>query len=203
MKKGKFIVFGGLDQTGKTTQVGHISTYLEEQGIPFIRTREPGGTIVSDTIRGILLNSSFTITDKTNLLLFMAAREQHLEEVIRPTLAEGKSVICDRFFESSYIYQGAMGISNDLLLGIHQLIGQDHPAPDMMILFTGRVGNRFEQNILDEFCQKNRKVLTDRVHKLAQLNICPTRIIHVTGKTEREIFNEVLVQLLPILEKGQ
>jgi thymidylate kinase len=105
--KGLFVTFEGPDGSGKTTQIHKLADELEEQQIPFILTREPGGTEISDKIRAIILNpENLRMEKKTEILLYAASRSQHVEEKIRPALAAGKIVLCDRFVDASIAYQG-------------------------------------------------------------------------------------------------
>lgn len=105
--KGLFITFEGPDGSGKTTQIRKLASELEARGIPFLLTREPGGTEISDKIRALILNpENRRMEDKTEVLLYAASRSQHVEEKIRPALAEGKIVLCDRFVDASVAYQG-------------------------------------------------------------------------------------------------
>ena len=103
---GKFITFEGPEGGGKSTQLKLLSDYLDEQGVEHITTREPGGTAISEQIRNILLNPEhLSLTDRTELLLMLAARAQHTEEVLLPALKEGKIVLCDRYNDSTIAYQ--------------------------------------------------------------------------------------------------
>lgn len=105
--KGLFITFEGPDGSGKTTQIRKLADELEARGIPCLLTREPGGTEISDKIRALILNpENRRMEDKTEVLLYAASRSQHVEEKIRPALAEGKIVLCDRFVDASVAYQG-------------------------------------------------------------------------------------------------
>lgn len=107
MKKGYFISFEGLDGSGKSTQIDKLSSYLKSRGYDVIISREPGGTDIGEKIRGILLSpESSNMTVLTEAMLYAASRAQHVEEVIKPALAQGKIVICDRFVDSSIAYQG-------------------------------------------------------------------------------------------------
>jgi dTMP kinase len=106
-KNGLFITFEGPDGSGKTTQIHKLAAELEAQEIPFLLTREPGGTKISDKIRTLILNpENLRMGEKTEILLYAASRSQHVEEKIRPALAEGKIVLCDRFVDASVAYQG-------------------------------------------------------------------------------------------------
>lgn len=107
MNRGLFITFEGIDGCGKSTQFQMLKEYLETEGVDFIVVREPGGTVIGEKIREILLNKkNDSMRPLTELLLFEAARAQITEEVIRPALEKGTCVLCDRFFDSTYAYQG-------------------------------------------------------------------------------------------------
>ena len=107
MKKGIFITIEGPDGSGKSTQIENIKRFFDAKNIPIIFTREPGGTPIGERIRSIILdNNCSEMTDLTEALLYAASRAQHVEEVIKPALNEGKIVICDRFVDSSLAYQG-------------------------------------------------------------------------------------------------
>ncbi|MCB2214313.1 dTMP kinase [bacterium] len=102
-----FITLEGPDGSGKTSQIPALEEFLRQKGYDVVVTREPGGTDVGDQIRDILMNLKNTaIVPRTEVLLFQAARAQHVEEVINPALAAGKVVICDRFGDSTLAYQG-------------------------------------------------------------------------------------------------
>ena len=119
-KRGVFISFEGIDGSGKSTQILHLKSMLEGKGFSVIFVREPGGTLVSERIRPILLDKgSAGMKPEAELLLFEAARAQIVREVIEPALFRGEIVICDRFFDSTVAYQGyARGIDLDT---IHKL----------------------------------------------------------------------------------
>src|SRR5438309_10183892 len=108
MARMPFITFEGSEGCGKSTQVQRLAARLEKLGIPFLITREPGGTPIGESIRDLLqfAPQSAGMTPETELLLFEASRSQLVREVIRPALESGKCVIADRFFDSSTVYQG-------------------------------------------------------------------------------------------------
>lgn len=107
MKKGLFITLEGPDGSGKTTQIEKIKDFLIQQGAQVIVTREPGGTIIGEKLRKLILNPEHTEMDAmTEALLYAAARAQHVAQVIEPALEKGQHVICDRFMDSSIAYQG-------------------------------------------------------------------------------------------------
>lgn len=107
MKKGLFISIEGPDGSGKSTQIQNIKQFFGNKGIDIVFTREPGGTVIGERIRGIILDKSYVEMDSmTEAMLYAAARAQHVAQVIRPALEAGKIVICDRFVDSSIAYQG-------------------------------------------------------------------------------------------------
>ncbi|MGE8001735.1 dTMP kinase [Lysinibacillus sp. NPDC093190] len=131
-----FITFEGPEGAGKTTVIQKIAERLAEENIDVLATREPGGIDIAEKIRSIILNPEHTAMDeRTEALLYAAARSQHYFEKVRPALDAGKTVICDRFIDSSLAYQGyARGIGVDEVLSINEFaIGKK--LPDMTILF--------------------------------------------------------------------
>ena len=102
-----FVTFEGIDGSGKTTQVRLLAERLEAGGARPLVVREPGGTPLSERVRTLLLDEDLDVTPMAELLLFSAARAQLVEEKIRPVLAEGRPVLCDRFYDSTSAYQGA------------------------------------------------------------------------------------------------
>lgn len=107
MERGLFITFEGSDGSGKTTQIEKLRTFILEKGYDAILTREPGGTPISEKIREIILDKNNMEMDyMTEALLYAASRAQHVAQVIKPALEAGRTVICDRFMDSSIVYQG-------------------------------------------------------------------------------------------------
>jgi dTMP kinase len=105
--RGWFITFEGPDGSGKTTQLRLMAPWLASQNLPILVTREPGGTPVGERIREILHDCQHTeMTSEAEILLYSASRAQHVGEIIRPAVAAGKIVLCDRFYDSTYAYQG-------------------------------------------------------------------------------------------------
>ena len=134
--KNMFITLEGIEGSGKTTQMRHITEYLGSIGIDCITTREPGDTRIGKKIRSILLDPENKGLDSlSELFLYAADRSQHIRERIRPALKEGKTVVCDRFFDATTVYQGfARGIDLDVIDNIHRLVLEDL-KPDLTILF--------------------------------------------------------------------
>ncbi len=131
--KGAFITFEGTEGAGKTTQIARVKAFLEKSGIEVITTREPGGTALGEKIRDLLLQDE--MSQMTELLLMFAARAEHIAKVILPAVNSGKWVLCDRFTESSYAYQGyARGIALDNIAALEALV-QGSLRPDCTFWF--------------------------------------------------------------------
>lgn len=130
-----FITLEGIEGSGKTTQIDRLAEFLADNGMKCVTTRQPGGTVIGENIRSILLNpANHTLQPMTELLLYLADRAQHINEIIRPALAAGKTVICDRYFDATLVYQGyARGLSVQLLLELHQILF-DNLKPDVTLL---------------------------------------------------------------------
>lgn len=119
-----FITFEGIEGSGKTTQLTHIADFLQKRGHDCIITREPGGTRIGEKIRAILLDpTSKGMAPLTELLLYEADRIQHVKELLEPSLAAGKTVLCDRHFDATVVYQGyARGLDIELIERLHRLL---------------------------------------------------------------------------------
>ncbi len=133
--KGLFITFEGIEGCGKSTQVHKLKEHLEARGHRVNLTREPGGTPIGEAIRAVLLApASAAMADATELLLYQAARAQHVAERIRPALEQGVIVVCDRFADSTTAYQGAgRGLPSDEIERL-QGLATANLAPDLTIL---------------------------------------------------------------------
>lgn len=131
-----FITLEGPEGSGKTTAVEAAVKRLQEMGYEIVRTREPGGTPISEQIRNVILDKENTAMDgRTEALLYAASRRQHLVEKVWPALKEGKIVICDRYLDSSLAYQGgARGLGVDNILNIN-LFATENTWPDLTLLF--------------------------------------------------------------------
>jgi len=132
--KGLFISFEGTEGSGKTSIIKEVEKYFLDKGRQVLTTREPGGIRISEKIRDILLDKNHTEMDaRTEALLFAASRRQHLVEKIRPALKEGKLILCDRFVDSSLVYQGiARNLGIDEVMQINQF-AIENTFPDMTI----------------------------------------------------------------------
>jgi len=130
---GKFITLEGVDGAGKTSHIEFIKEYLTNLKLDFIMTREPGGTELGERLREILLHDE--MTPKTETILMFAARNEHIEKVIRPGLTSGAIVISDRFTDASYAYQsGGKGVEDEAIDVLKDLV-QKNLQPDLTFLF--------------------------------------------------------------------
>jgi len=138
MKLGKFITIEGIEGVGKSTNIAFIQSQLEAKGIKTLLTREPGGTELGEQLRNLLLHGG-DVSDKAELLMMFASRAQHIEEKIKPALEDGVWVICDRFTDSTFAYQG--GGRQLELDWIKQLESLVHEAfqPDLTLLLDAPV----------------------------------------------------------------
>lgn len=155
--KAKLITLDGIDGAGKTTQLQVIRQWFAAHGLPVLFTREPGGTALGETLRGLLLDAQGRVSLKTETLLMFAARQQHLDEVILPALAVGTHVVCDRFTDASYAYQGGgRGLGAEAVAVLEQWV-QGGLRPDLTLVLdvplatalarlnAGRDKDRFER----------------------------------------------------------
>ncbi|QUH29377.1 dTMP kinase [Vallitalea guaymasensis] len=200
--KGLFISIEGADGSGKSTQIEKLKSYLENHNYEFVFTREPGGTVISESIRDIILNKDFMeMSDMTEALLYAASRAQHVEQYIKPLLDEGKIVICDRFVDSSVVYQGharGLGIDNVEQINKYATGGLE---PDITILLDidaeEGLKRKKDQRELDRLeLQKLdfHKKTCEGYRKLAELHSHRIKIIDASESVEnihREIINTI------------
>lgn len=176
MTRGKFITFEGSEGVGKTTNMDFVAQMLAARGIRLVRTREPGGTPMAERVRAILLDpQSEPIDPEAELLLVFAARAQHLARVIKPALESGSWVLCDRFTDATYAYQGGgRGLPIARIAALEQEV-QGSLQPDLTIyldlpIATGlaRIDetqrDRFEREQL-AFFERVRQVYVDRAKR--------------------------------------
>jgi len=132
---GYFITVEGGEGVGKSSNLGFIEAWLREAGKQVVMTREPGGTVLGERIRELLLDGNQnSMSVDAELLLMFAARAQHLEQVIKPALAEGKWVVCDRFTDATYAYQGGgRGVDFQRIAQLEQWV-QSNLRPDLTLL---------------------------------------------------------------------
>lgn len=197
---GIFITMEGPDGAGKSTQIDLLRVYLLQKGYDIIVCREPGGTVISEAIREVILNRDYkNMGHMTELLLYAAARAQLVEEVIQPALDQGKVVICDRFIESSAVYQGiARGLGVDPVYEVNRF-AVGNTMPDITLLLdvdaeTG-IGRKKQQAELDrmesEKLEFHRKVV-EGYRLLAERD--KNRMVKIDGRNSiEEIHRQIKV----------
>ncbi len=188
-----FITFEGPEGSGKSTQLPKLAQFLEESGLLIVKTREPGGTKIGDQIREVLVRMDNTeLHPRTEILLFLAARAQLVEELIIPSLQEGKIILCDRYGDSTLAYQGyGHGLDLDTLRAmLHFATGG--LKPDLTILLdvdvmTGlkRKKIKEEWNRLDAFELSFHERVRDGYHILAGQEPERWKIVDATQEPEQ------------------
>lgn len=186
MKSGKFIVFEGGEKSGKSTQIEKAQIFLENKGLEVLVTREPGGTgsLIAEKIRDLILDKNNTaMHPRTELLLFLAARAQHIEEVVKPALVVGKIVLCDRFDGSTFAYQGAARNLDLAEIKTMNAWAKDYLEADAVIYFEitpEQAAERIRSEKVDrldaekaEFHQKVRAGYLSQVKENANWHIIP------------------------------
>ena len=175
--QGRFITVEGIEGVGKTTNMEFIHQQLLASGKDVVVTREPGGTLLGEAIRGLLLDPQYKGMDPDcELQLMFAARAEHLDKVIRPAIETGRWVLCDRFTDATYAYQGGgRGLDSDKIAVLEKLVQGDF-RPDLTLLLDvpvevglARAGNRsapdrFEQEKV-EFFERVRQCYLDMARK--------------------------------------
>lgn len=150
--RGRFITIEGTEGVGKTTNIEYIKQWLDDHAISYVSAREPGGTPLAEEIRQVLLaNREEKVCSKAELLMMFAGRAQHIDQVIEPQLAKGNWVLCDRFTDATYAYQGAGREMGDELIKSLETMVQGAMRPDLTLVLDvpvelglERAGNRSE-----------------------------------------------------------
>lgn len=156
-----FITFEGIEGSGKTTQIKRLTERLQQQGHKLLQTREPGGCPIADQIRRILLHpDNAAMVSRAELLLYAAARAQHIEQIVRPALQCGKIVICDRFTDATLAYQGnGRGLDCNLINQLNQLAAGDC-RPGLTLLFdlpvTTGLDRAWQRETQQQDCSEGR-----------------------------------------------
>jgi dTMP kinase len=204
---GFFITFEGIEGCGKTTQINHLSAYFKKKSLPFLLTREPGGTAIGDRIRQILLSSENNRMEPvTEFFLYAAARAQHISQVVLPALTEGKTVLCDRFADATAAYQGyGRGLNLAWIEEIHERF-LNGLKPNLTFLLDlaeeeglRRAWKRMEnQTVKEDRFEKEALAFHRRVREgyLVLARKEPNRIILLDGmKDEQSLHREILTYL--------
>ena len=200
LTKGVFVTFEGIEGSGKTTQLRRLSAHLSAKKFPHIVTREPGGTPLSDEIRGlVLVPREETVFPEAELLLYEAARAQHVRGLILPALLSGRAVLCDRFCDATTVYQGhARGLDASLVERLNRFAAGglvpgltllfDLPPEEGFARVTGRgaTKDRLEREPLDF-----HRAVREEYLRLAGRD--PGRVVRIDAAApEEEVFRSVL-----------
>ena len=197
--RGRFITFEGIDGAGKSTQIDVVAATLRERGLPLVITREPGGTALGESLRELILNQAMTA--ETETLLLFAARAEHLARVIRPALAAGQWVLCDRFTDATYAYQaGGRSVPRERIAVLEHWVHADL-RPDLTLLFDvppevaaqrlarARAADRFEAEEVGFFQAVRREYLE-------RANAEPARFVIVDGTRAPAALRTQLAELM-------
>ena len=204
---GRFITLEGIEGVGKSTQVARLSAALKERGIEHVVTREPGGTPLAEKIRQLVLQSDGeTVPPSAELLLMFAARAVHLNNLIQPSLKAGRWVICDRFTDATYAYQGGgRGMDTAEIVRLEAMV-QGSLRPDLTLLLEApvvqslqRARKRNADTPTDRF-ETERSEFFERVAAAyrARAESQPQRVVRIDAALSAE---EVTSSILDVLKK--
>ncbi len=199
MKRGKFITFEGIDGAGKSSHVAGLAAFLRARGLNVVCTREPGGTELGEKLRALLLHEAMHL--ETETMLMFAARREHLAQVIEPALARGDWVICDRFSDASYAYQGGgRGLDKDKIAQLEAWV-HGHLQADLTLLFDlpfavaqGRIAAQTRE--LDRF-EQEQAAFHERVRcaYLARAAAAPQRIKHINAEQAPDLIKNLIEEI--------
>lgn len=198
--RGRFITFEGIDGAGKSTHIAGVAELIRLHGYQVVSTREPGGTPLGEKLRELLLHEPMHL--ETEAMLMFAARREHLARVIEPALARGDWVVCDRFSDATYAYQGGgRGLDKQKFAALEQWV-HGHLQPDLTFLFDlppavageriaaqGRDLDRFEQERSD-FHQRVREAYLERAAA------APDRFVVINANQSLEIIKKQVEEAL-------
>lgn len=213
MERGLFITIEGSEGAGKSSAMGFLTEALQSASVDLLPTREPGGTKLGERLREILLNTyDVPITPMSELLMIFAARAQHVEQVIRPALLEGHWVLCDRFTDASYAYQGGgRSMGEGPVRALEDLV-QGSLRPDVTILLDVPVEvglerargrgelDRFEQEDLEFFERVRQSYLSRARRSTGRYRVIDASLDIEEVQAQLRTFVDELVDCPPVLE---
>ncbi len=208
-KKGRFITLEGIEGAGKTTQLAVVRHYLEQQGINVLTTREPGGSPIGERIRALLLDPTGQgMAATTEMLLLFAARAEHLLHKIRPALEQGTWVLCDRFTDATYAYQGGgRGVDLEQIAMLEDYV-QGPLRPDLTLLLDLPVASGLtragERSAPDRFESEAERFFEGvRARYLALAELYPQRVRLIdAGVSVEQVSLQVREQIAAFLAGG-
>ena len=201
-----FISIEGIEGMGKTTVFNAVKDYLDQQGVAFKSTREPGGTAIAEGIRDVLLaHAEEALTPMGELLLMFASRAQHVAHVIKPSLAKGQWVICDRFVDASYAYQGGgRGLSQDKLDALSAWTVDVMPDVTFLLdasveLGAHRIGKRSTKDRIEieqhDFFERARRAYQSRAAN------APERFVVIDASQDKhQVISQVIAHITCLIE---
>ncbi|HEY3275266.1 MAG TPA: dTMP kinase [Syntrophorhabdaceae bacterium] len=201
------ITFEGIEGSGKSTQIALLNEYLIAKGYSVIQTREPGGTTFGEALRKVVLQTDMQIFPLSELLLLMAMRAEHMERVIMPALQDGKIVLCDRFVDATYAYQGyGRNIDLGIIETLNRLVTKG-VRPNLTFLLDVSVETglrrKAEDAPMDRFEKEAlsfHKLIRDAYVKLSEED--PKRFFVIDGNQAMEKVRDILRQQTEILLKN-
>lgn len=210
--KGLFITLEGLDGAGKTTQLHKAAELLRQQGYEVVESREPGGTALAEQVRNLVLDAALPLSNTTQILLYLAARSEHVDKLLRPSLQAGKIVLCDRFSDSTLAYQGlAAGRTMEELTELRQLNGfaTEGLAPDLTLVLDGDpqllLKRRNARGVTDRYEEQGLELqyrLRSAFAALAEAEPERMRLINAEG-SEDQVHQAIMTVIEEFLERMQ
>jgi dTMP kinase len=191
-----FITFEGPDKAGKTTQIELLKKYAERKNYDWVFTRNPGATVLGNKLRDIVLDSNEVISDKAELMLYLADRAHHVDEVLKPNLQAGKVVICDRYTDSTVAYQGhGRGIDLKSINIMNNLV-TDSIVPDLTVMLMVSDQEAARRTKEMDRLESENKLFFVRVRNgyktIAKENPSRVRIIEVDGLSKEDVHERIL-----------
>ncbi len=194
-----FISFEGCEGVGKSTQLRYLKEYLEKTGQSAVFVREPGSTPISEQIRSVILNPKNTeMTDECEALLYAASRAQLVDEVIRPALEEGKTVVCDRYVDSSVAYQGyGRGLGADFVKRINAY-SIDRCMPDVTIFLDLRPSESWRTTPGEDRLEHQERAFYDKVYDgfVAEMQTSNGRIVSIKPDFDKNVTHARIIDAL-------
>lgn len=199
-----FITIEGPDKAGKTTQIKLLKKYAEDRGLNWVFTRNPGATSLGSRLRDIVLDNKEVISDKAELMLYLADRADHVSTLLKPALAEGKVVICDRFTDSTEAYQGyGRGIDIKTIKMMNALICEGI-EPDLTIMLMVSDTEALKRTKETDRLESENKLFFIRVRNgyktIARENPTRVRMIEVDGLSEEDLHAQIIGLINKALE---
>ncbi len=191
-----FITIEGPDKAGKTTQIKLLKKYAEDRGLNWVFTRNPGATSLGSRLRDIVLDNKEVISDKAELMLYLADRADHVATLLKPALAEGKLVICDRFTDSTEAYQGyGRGIDIKTIKMMNALVCEG-VEPDLTIMLMVSDTEALKRTKETDRLESENKLFFIRVRNgyktIARENPTRVRMIEVDGLSEEDLHAQII-----------